>query len=232
MVSVLGAGFSRELRFVCDFQPKRDTTDATTAGAAAAAVQVLASVLSSSELACIAPPVAHGDELRQAVEVTVSVDLGNGEWTSLPPPTQSAAGSPTTFTYVPRLQLTHLSPDRGSKGGGAIVDVIGANFVSPLGTPETVWCRFGSSVTIGSRLSDGLVRCSSPPWGMGGATNVEVSVSVNSGADFEGGPSESPLVSASGICALTKCLEKTLSRFLTCLQQKKTFPKRKHGHDE
>ncbi|CAM9153971.1 unnamed protein product, partial [Hapterophycus canaliculatus] len=196
VVHVLGGGFSRELRFVCKFQRTRDATDAegiTAAAVVAAAVEIPAAILSSSELACIAPPVVSGDELVQAVEVTVLVDLGNGDLIGLPAPTESVAGSSTTFTYVPRLQLMHLSPDRGSKGGGTVVDIAGANFLSPVGTPETVWCRFGSRVTIGFRLSDGLVQCSSPPWSAGSATGVEISLSVNSGADFEGGPSGSLL---------------------------------------
>ncbi|CAM9560825.1 unnamed protein product, partial [Scytosiphon promiscuus] len=175
VVSVLGTGFSRELRFICKFHPEW-------------------TFLSSSELACIAPPVVSGDNLGQAVEVAVSVDLGNGQMTSLPPLTESVAGSAPTFTYVPRLQMAHLSPDRGSKEGGTVVNIAGANFLSPLDNPETVWCRFGLDVTIGSLLSDGLVQCSSPPWGIGGATDVEISVSVNSGADFEGGPAGSPLI--------------------------------------
>lgn len=207
VVSVLGVGFSRDLRFVCKFQPKRDATGSEGV-TAAVAVETPAAFLSSSEVACIAPPVKDRDDLVQAVEVTVSVDLGGGELTSLPSPAESSVtGSSTNFTYVPRLQLTRLSPDRGSKGGGTVVDISGANLLSPLDSADTVWCRFGSSVTIGSCLSDGLVQCSSPPWSAGGATEVEVSVSVNSGADFEGGPTGSPLVSANGDCARTRCTQ-------------------------
>lgn len=204
VVTVLGTGFSGDFPFVCKFQPQENDTEAEGATAVAAeAVETTAVFLSSSELACIAPPVAFVDELAQGVDVMVYVDFGSGVLTSLPTSAATDSGSSTTFTYFPILQLTDLNPSRGPVSGGTIVDISGANFlpISTTGenadstaTTETVWCRFGTTVTIGSLLSDELMRCSSPPRGVGVPAEVEVSVSVNSGADFQGGPSGSLLV--------------------------------------
>lgn len=59
---------------------------------------------------------------------------------------------------------------------------------------DTVWCKFGSAVTIGSRVSDALLRCLSPPRGSRAVADVEVSVSINSGVDFTGGTAGLALV--------------------------------------
>lgn len=203
VVTVFGAGFDSAFRFVCKFQSEQVATEAED-NPAAAAVETPAALISASELACVAPPVAFGDELGLGVEVAVFVELENGILTRLPTSTASGNDSPTSFTYVPSLQLKALDPDRGPSAGGTVVDITGANFFPPLTTAdeeldttsanETVWCRFGSTVTIGSPLSDGLVRCFSPPRSVGEPAEVEVSVSVNSGADFQGGASGSILV--------------------------------------
>lgn len=204
VVTVLGTGFSRDFRFVCKFQPQEIDTGVEGATAADAAIETTAAFMSSSELACIAPPVVFSDELTHGAEVQVFVDFGSGILTGLPTSAATGSGSPTSFTYFPSLQLSTLSPSRGPVSGGTIVDIRGANFLSSPATggdadstvaAETVWCRFGTTVTIGSRLSDGLLTCSSPPRSVGVPAQVEVSVSVNSGADFQGGPSGSPLVS-------------------------------------
>lgn len=207
VVTIRGAGFSSAFRFTCKFQPVLGGTEAEDSAEAAAAevtaaVETSAVFVSSSELACIAPLVASGDKLGKAVEMAIFVDFGSGVLTRLPSSTALGSGSVTVFTYVPSLQLTQLNPDRGPVAGGTVVYIGGANFLAPLttggevDTTETAWCRFGSTVTMGLRLSDGIIRCSSPPQGVGVPAEVEVSVSVNSGADFQGAPPESPLVSA------------------------------------
>lgn len=204
IVTVPGTGFSRDFRFVCKFQSQETDTEADGATAAGAAIETTAAFVSSSELACIAPPAVASDELAQGVEVQVFVDFGSGVLTRIPTSAETGSGSPTSFTYFPSLQLSTLNPSRGPVSGGTIVDISGANFLpSPAisgdgdsaTATETVWCRFGTTVTIGSRLSDELLTCSSPPRSAGVPAQVEVSVSVNSGADFQGGPSGSPLVS-------------------------------------
>lgn len=209
VVTVLGTGFSGDFRFVCKLQPREADAEAegataSAAAAGAAAVETTAAFMSSSELACIAPPVLLSDELAQELEMLVFVDFGSGVLTRLPTSAATGVDSPTSFTYFPSLQLTTLNPSRGPMSGGTVVDISGANFL-PLPTTggdadstaatETMWCRFGTTVTIGSRLSDGLMRCSSPPRSVGVPAEVEVSVSVNSGADFHGGPSGSLQVS-------------------------------------
>lgn len=216
IVTVLGTGFSGDFRFVCNFQPQEEAdTEAEGATAAAApAVETLAAFMSSSELACIAPPVAFSEELAQGVEIQVFVDFGSGILTRLPTSAATSTGSPTYFTYFPSLHLTALNPSRGPVSGGTIVDISGANFLPPSTTggdadstaaTEMVWCRFGTAVTIGSRLSDGLIRCSSPPRSVGVPAEVEVGVSVNSGADFQGGPSGSLLVSGREASMSSSC---------------------------
>ncbi len=206
VVTVFGAGFNSAFRFVCKFQSEEMATEAED-NPAATAVETPGALISASELACIAPAVTFNYELGLGVEVAVFVELEGGILTRLPTSTASSSDSPTSFTYVPSLQLKALDPDRGPSAGGTVVDITGANFFPPLATDgdgdgeldttaanETVWCRFGSTVTIGSPLSDGLVRCSSPPRSVGDPAEVEVSVSVNSGADFQGGASRSLLV--------------------------------------
>lgn len=203
IVTVLGTGFSGDFRFVCKFQPQETDSEAESATAKYSAAETTAAFVSPSELACIAPPLAFSDELAHGVEVLVFVDFGTGFLTSLPTSAAAENASTTSFTYFPSLQLTALNPSRGPASGGTVVDISGANFLpSPTGgdadgavAPETVWCRFGTMVTIGSRLSDNLLRCSSPPRSAGMPAGVEVSVSVNSGADFQLGPSGSQLVS-------------------------------------
>lgn len=200
VITVLGTGFNTEFRFVCIFRGRNKTEEASNTGA----TEISAVVLSTSELTCIAPPVTSAVELGREMEVVVAVDFGDGILTLLP----TASGDsrvPTTFTYVPSAQLTVLNPDRGPAAGGSAVDIGGANFL-PLGAElvdtdttgvsaaDTVWCRFGSTVTVGSRLSDVLIRCSSPPKGVGGPDDVEVSISINSGADFSRAPLGSELV--------------------------------------
>lgn len=217
VVTVFGTGFSRDFRFVCKFQPQEADTEAEGATAAVEGSEAIAAFMSSSELACIAPPVVFRDELTQGTEVQVFVDFGSGILTRLPTSAATGNTSSTSFTYFPSLQLSTLNPSRGPVSGGTIVDVSGANFLSPptaggdadtIAVTETVWCRFGTTVTIGSRLSDELLTCSSPPRSVGVPAQVEVSVSVNSGADFQGGPSGSPLVSvcdASHPLPVVKC---------------------------
>lgn len=196
VVSVVGTGFNSDFHFTCKFQPNGPVAESETA-AETVGVEALAAYVSPSELACIAPPVVSDSDVGRAMDVHVFVDFGSEAVARLP---TSGSGS---FTSVPSLKLSGLNPDRGSVAGGTLVDIFGANFaalpaasggLATTAATETVWCRFGSIVTIGSRFSDGWVQCLSPPWRVRLPVEVEVSVSVNSGADFERGPPGSPLV--------------------------------------
>lgn len=214
VVTVLGTGFSRDFRFVCNFQSQGTDTEAEGATAKDSAIETPAAFMSSSELACIAPPVVSRYDLTQGAEVLVFVDFGSGILTRLPASATTGTGSPTSFMYFPSLQLSALNPSRGPVSGGTVVGISGANFlpssttgedVDSTAATETVWCRFGTTVAIGSRPSNELLTCSSPPRSVGVPAQVEVSVSVNSGADFQGGPSGSPLVSGREASAFFCC---------------------------
>lgn len=199
VITVFGTGFSEDFQFTCSFRGKATSEQTDEA-------EIPAVVVSSSELTCIAPRIVSGIEIGEEVELVTSVDLGDGVLTLIP---ISVSGSrdPPYFTYVPSLQLTLLTPDRGPATGGTVVEIGGANFLS-LGTGESdtttaavptsyaVWCRFDSAVTLGSRVSDTMIRCCSPPRSAGLPAQAEVSISVNGGADFAGGASGSELVSA------------------------------------
>lgn len=201
VITVLGTGFSDGFRYTCSFHGREEAEEASSTGAS----ETPAVVSSPSELTCVAPPVTSRDELGREAEVVVSVLLGDEAATPLP----AALGDSmsTLFTYVPSLQLTVLNPDHGPAVGGTVVDVGGTNFLPPKTassddytasggpvTADTVWCRFGSTVAIGSRISDGLIRCTSPPRGYGVPEDVAVTISVNSGADFERSSSGTQLV--------------------------------------
>lgn len=200
VITVLGAGFNDDFHLSCSFQGGTQIEDASNTRA----IQVMAVVLSASELTCIAPPVTSSTELGREVGVVVSVDFGDGFLTPLPS-VFGTSSTPLVFTYAPRVHLSVLNPARGPATGGTVVDIGGANFlpsgmeevhVAAVGGPtiDTVWCMFASTMVIGYRLSDGLMRCSSPPRALGALANVEVSISVNSGADFARGPPGSELV--------------------------------------
>lgn len=222
VIAVLGAGFSSDLSFTCSF-PQGETENS---GDGERVTTSSAVVHSSSELTCIAPPVTSGTEqLGQDVQVTVSVDLeGDGSiFTPLPTSTffsgetTGVISANTMFMYVPTVQLSALSPDHGPTSGGTVVDISGTNFLPRSGingtgtTSDTIWCRFGSIATIGSHLSDGIIQCRSPPRDVGAAPDVEITVSVNSGSDFAGGPSGSPLVRA---CCFVLCVGSFVAMFL------------------
>ena len=201
VITVLGAGFTDDFRFTCSFQRR---TKAVETGSEDEA-ETPAVVVSSSELTCIAPRIDSGIKMGEEVELVTSVDFGSGVLTPVPT-SVGGARTPPYFTYVPSLQLTMLKPDRGPAAGGTVVEIGGANFLS-LGTGESdtatagaytshaVWCRFGMAVTLGSRISDTMIRCSSPPRGVGLPAQAEVGVSVNGGADFARGAPGSELVS-------------------------------------
>lgn len=201
VITVFGTGFSDDFRFTCSFQG-RTKAEATGSEGEAEAPAV---VVSSSELTCIAPRIPSGIKIGEEVELVTSVDFGGGVLTPVPTSVGRSRGPPY-FTYVPSLQLTLLKPDRGPATGGTIVEIGGANFLS-LGTGESdtatvgvstshaVWCRFDTAVTLGSRISDTKIRCSSPPRSVGLSAQAEVSISVNGGADFARGAPGSELVS-------------------------------------
>lgn len=198
VITVFGTGFSKDFQFTCSFRGENSPADAGEA-------ETPAAVMSSSELTCIAPRIASDIKIGEKMELVTSVDLGDGILTHVPIPV-GGSRDPPSFTYVPGLQITSLTPDRGPTTGGTVVEIGGSNFLS-LGAGENdnataavsshvVWCRFGSAVTLGSRISDTTIRCSSPPRGAGSPAQAELSISVNGGADFAGGASGSKLVSA------------------------------------
>lgn len=205
-VTVHGTGFSPTSEYACTFG-----NDGTVRGDPGGSAMVMESMtttaifVSSLQLTCIAPPVNTAYLIGRAMPVIISMDMGDG-WVA--PVATSAAGDSVkvlgnTFTFMPGVKLTGLNPDSGPITGGTVVHVGGANLayygeenvrgnIDSAG--DTVWCRFGSAVVLGSRLSDGLLRCTTPPVGLKGAGDVEVAVSVNGGADFTGGPAGSRLV--------------------------------------
>lgn len=191
LITAFGTGFSSDFRFACSFRRGTGATVEADTGAAVPAMFV-----SSSELTCIAPPLASASSTAQAKEVVISVDFGDGLWVPVPTAPGGSSGL-ITFTFMPAVQLAVLSPTHGPGTGGTVVDIGGANFLPPGSQEvdiETVWCRFGLIATVGSRLSDGLIRCSSPPRGIGAPTEAEVTISVNGGGDFARGPLGSELV--------------------------------------
>ncbi|CAM9157522.1 unnamed protein product, partial [Ectocarpus fasciculatus] len=156
---------------------------------------VEASFGSSSVVRCPAPAQAEPGAVSVAVSVDGGVTFGEGGSSGLAPVLH--------FRYLAPSLVTGISPRSGPATGGTVVSVLGTGFNSDFrftgglattAATETVWCRFGSIVTMGARFSDGWVQCLSPPWGVGLPVEAEVSVSVNSGADFERGPPGSPLI--------------------------------------
>lgn len=196
-IAVLGSGFNRAFPFTCSFQRGEENGSYDESGGwAAQTITTPAAVVSASQLTCIAPPASQ----LGTVPVIISVNLGEGF-----EPIFTEEEINTTFTYVPGVQLQVLNPGRGPASGGTVVDISGANFaplVEQVGqagaalsaADSTVWCKFGSAVTVGFRVANGLVRCPSPPRGLRTAADVEVTVSVNGGADFAGGALGSVLV--------------------------------------
>lgn len=188
-ISVLGSGFSRAMAFTCTFGSASD----------ASAPVSPAVWVSPSQLSCISPPARSRYQIRVAIPVTVSVDLGEGLTTLA----VSSPGASMSFIYVPSVQLHMIFPAHGPIAGGTIVEISGANF-DPAGaargiagsaleaergepTADSVWCSFGTAVSIGSLISDSVIRCSSPPKGLQGSYVAEIGVSINGGADFMGG---------------------------------------------
>lgn len=199
VITVLGTGFSDDFLFTCSFHRK---TNAEETGGEVEVVTP-AVVVSSSELTCIAPRIASGIKIGEELELVTSADYGGGGVLTPLPISVGGSRDPPYFTYVPSLQLTMLKPDRGPSAGGTVVEIGGANFLTGsdtamagVSTSHAVWCRFGMAVTLGSRISDTLIRCSSPPRGVGLSAQAEVGISVNGGADFARGAPGSELVSA------------------------------------
>ena len=201
VITVLGTGFSDDFLFTCSFHRKTKAEETGREGEA----ETSAVVVSSSELNCIAPRIASGIKVGEEVELVISADYGGDVLTPVPISVGGSRDQPY-FTYVTSLQLTMLKPDRGPAAGGTVVEIGGANFLPPgtgsdtatagVSTSHAVWCQFGTAVTLGSRISDTLIRCSSPPRGAGLPAQAEVGISVNGGADFARGAPGSELVSA------------------------------------
>lgn len=199
VITVLGSGFNSDFQFTCSFSGARGpSTDSE-----AKAVVVPAYFLSISRLTCIAPAASSADNLTREKGVVVSVDFGDGIWTPLPTASTDSRLA-TAFIYVPSVQLTVLSPDHGPSVGGTIVEISGANFhpaaafnnAVSSSVFDSVWCRFGLVVTIGRRISDKAIQCSSPERGVNAPAEAEVTLSVNGGADFARGPVGAELVRA------------------------------------
>lgn len=199
VITVLGSGFNGNFQFTCSLSGARGpSTDSE-----AETVVVPASFLSTSRLTCIAPAASSAVDLASEKNVVISVDFGDGIWTPLPTVSTDSSLA-TTFTYVPSVHLTALIPDHGPAMGGTVVEISGSNFhpAAAFGDAisssvlDSVWCRFGSVATIGRRISDKAVRCSSPARGVDAPAEAEVTLSVNGGADFARGPVGAELVRA------------------------------------
>lgn len=185
-ITIHGTGFSHSSEFTCTFgngrirgDPRVETVEPIVTPAA---------FISPSQLTCIAPALKDASQIGIAVPVVISVNVGDGFI-----PVGTTTNEPVEFTFMPGIQLRFLDPNHGPVTGGTVVDISGANFGGAEGglgnntATETVWCRFGSTVSTGSRISNGLLRCKTPPRGLEATGNVEVAVSVNGGADFTGG---------------------------------------------
>lgn len=197
VITVLGSGFNSDFHFTCSLSGARGpSTDSE-----AKTVVIPAYFSSTSRLTCIAPAASSVDNLTRYI--VVSVDFGDGIWTPLPTASTNSSLA-TSFTYVPNVQLTVLSPDHGPAEGGTIVEIGGSNFhpaaafddAISSSVLDSVWCRFGSVVTIGRRISDKAIQCSSPARGVNAPAEAEVALSVNGGADFARGPMGAELVRA------------------------------------
>ena len=84
------------------------------------------------------------------------------------------------------LQLARSLAERGNAAGGSAVTLVGTGFA-----PDGLACRFGAEVVAPPRarfLSASAIECIAPPAAAAGAAaRVEVSVSLNGGADFAPG---------------------------------------------
>ena len=196
VITVLGSGFSDDFPFMCSFSGATTPTN----GIDSKEVVIPASFLSTSRMTCIAPPASSADDLAIEKEVAIFVDFGDGVWTPIPNAPGDSTVTPT-FTYVPSIQLTALNPDHGPTTGGTVVEISGTNFhpfaqaaAASSSISGTVWCRFGSVATVGHRVSNWLIRCSSPARAINAPTNVEVTISVNDGGDFTRGSMGAELV--------------------------------------
>lgn len=209
VVTIHGTGFSPTSEYACTFG-----NNGTVRGNPGWSVTVMglmtteAVFVSSFQLTCIAPPANSAYQIGRTVPVIVSMDMGDGWFAPVANSRadESVKSGSNTFTYLPSVQLRGLDPDSGPFTGGTVVHLSGANFDYYGGenvqgsidfASDTVWCRFGSAVVLGSRLADGLLRCTTPSTGLNGAGDVQVAVSVNGGADFTGGPTGSALVTPS-----------------------------------
>lgn len=195
-ITIYGTGFSRSSAYTCTFgngtargDPGVKTVEPTVTPAV---------FVSSTQLTCIAPPVKDSSQIGITAPVVISVDLGDGFI-----PIGTTTDDSAQFTFMPGVQLRVLDPNHGPVTGGTVVDMSGANFnirgeaeggSGNATATDTVWCRFGSTVAAGSRISDGLLRCKTPPRGLEATSNVDVAVSINGGADFTGGTPGSALV--------------------------------------
>lgn len=156
----------------------------------ATAIDVPATFVSPTEVACIAP--------EQSLEWT-DVREGSGV------PSSSAGGAVVRvavtlngqdyclrmaqYVYYPSPKVFSVSPDRGPSSGGTMVKVSGVNLTSAGGYPGfangSLLCRFGgpggevveASAVVGG--SDDAVRCISPPDPQQGGGGTEVSVMVH-----------------------------------------------------
>jgi hypothetical protein len=103
-------------------------------------VRVVASVISSSSVSCLAPQHAAGNvELHVLLNFVMLED-------SIP------------FLYRPGVVIHSLFPSSGPILGGTLVTVTGANF------PDTgTQCRFGETASEAAFMTSSLLTCVSPP---------------------------------------------------------------------
>ncbi|KAH8069309.1 hypothetical protein JL721_6130 [Aureococcus anophagefferens] len=151
LVKVAGGDFDAGLPVYCDFSGSFEP----------------ASVLSATEIACLAPP-RRGD-----ADVVLRVGHAKSEL--------SAAA--VVLDYFHPATLFEASPAVGVLAGGTEVAITGTNLDAFDATNIAPLCRFGESTTAYAQVvSKNEIRCVSPGWGEPGP--VDLWLSLNDGFHF------------------------------------------------
>ncbi|KAH8094066.1 hypothetical protein JL720_4055 [Aureococcus anophagefferens] len=151
LVKVAGGDFDAGLPVYCDFSGSFEP----------------ASVLSATEIACLAPP-RRGD-----ADVVLRVGHAQSEL--------SAAA--VVLDYFHPATLFAASPAVGVLAGGTEVAITGTNLDAFDATNIAPLCRFGESTTAYAQVvSKNEIRCVSPGWGEPGP--VDLWLSLNDGFHF------------------------------------------------
>ncbi len=168
-VTVTGSGFGPGL--ACAFLPVQEAAAAAAAtvvvaagGPVAAPVVVGATILSDSQLVCVAPPAAAPG--------SATLQLTNN---GLP-----VGGAALQFLYHEPSMVTSVAPVAVSEAGGDEVLVTGRG----LAATALLQCTFGGVPALATTwMSDSLVLCVAPPHALGG-----VAVAVTTDGQLFSGP--------------------------------------------